>query len=419
MSKPSKSDSRRKNKNDSGEAAKNEKNRVQIIASEDSNDFSEGSYASIDQPEEKAIVKITGGDDKKSPPAESIKKYTQEQLDAEADITYYVVEFIAHAKIPASEFIASSKNGQDLNGTGDIIFSLDNGRLKLGKQTNADDFMRLTSGNMPTDNKKSKKKNGTVDQSSNLDIAKSVRLEDFKFNYDNQFVITANTIPKYANEGYYGNSNNVNHVVMPGAMSKLDSDKLELLNRSISTRVILFQNQYPGVSLDTFANDIQPAREGLSFVHFGSPLIGAINEDKAGDTPDGVYKAPTAALERTMQVLVPTKLVKTYERKMLDVMKNSISYANVINGFSLTFTAPIPDHRLAAHREWVKTSKQSGMPFLAFADHYHRTNASLSTTFSNKKEAINLNELPDLDISFRCIVQYRHITNEPIQINNL
>lgn len=418
MSKPSKADSRRKN--DSGEAAKNEKNKVQIIASDDdSDDFSEGSYTPMDEPKEKAIVKITANEDKKSSPAPSIKQYTPEQLDAEADITYYEVEFIAHAKIPASEFIVSSKNGQDISGAGDIVFSLENGRLKLGKHQNAEDFVNLTCSNMPVDTKKSKKKNDTVELSSNLDIVKNVRFEDFKFNYDNQFVITANTIPKYANEGYYGNSTNINYVVMPGAMSKVGSDKLELLDRSISTRVILFQNQYPGVSLDTFANDIQPAREGLSFVHFRSPLIGAINEAGVADTATGKYAAPTTGLERTMQVLVPTKLVKTYEKKMLSVMKNSISYANVINGFSLTFTAPIPDHRLAAHREWIKTSRQSGLPFLSFADHYNRTNASISSTFSNKKEAISHSELPDLDASFKCIVRYRHITNEPIHINNL
>lgn len=412
-----------KNVKAGGEAAK--KARVEIIDSDD--DFatthSEGSYASMEEPEEKKVeVKVDANDKKtkKSGGAMQTKKeYTQEQLDAEANITYHEVVFIGHAKIPASELVTNGKSGHDLNGNGDIVFSVDNGRLKIGKHTNAEDFAHLTCGMPPQDAKKSKKKNAP-DSSTNLDIVKSVQFEDFKFNYDNQFIVSADTIPKYANEGFYGNSACVNEVIMPGAMSRTGSDKLELLNRSISTRVILFQNEYPGVSLDTFAKDIQPAREDLSFVHFGSPLIGAINDAREADTDSGIYSAPTQGLERTMQVLVPTKLVKKYEKKTLDIMKNSISYANVVNGFKLTFTAPIPDYRLAAHRQWVKTNKQEGLPFLAFADPHHRMNASLAATFNNsKKESVNLSDLPDLEISFKCKVQYRHISNEPIHINSV
>lgn len=394
----------------SNKAIASQKKQKDIVKSESESDddfgtnYSTGSYASnAEEDVEEENTQSTYME---------TKQYSEEVLSAEAGIPYYEVEFIGQAKIPVSEFVKSGKNGPDLNGDCNIVFNLDNGRLKLGRRTNLADFAPLSCGG--GDDKKKKKNKGEA-ESGNLDIVKSIRFEDFKFNYDREFVISMDSVPKFNSEGFYGESTCVNHVVMPGALSKKNSGTLEILNRPISNRVILFQNQYPGVSLDTFAKDIQPAREGLSLVHFGSPLIGMINEHKAADTKNGVYNAPSQGLERTKQVLVPNKLIKVYKPKTMELMKNSISYANVTNGFKITFTAPIPDHRLAAHREWVRTSRQSGKPFFGFGDPYHRNNASLASTFDNKS-AMNLDSVEDLDIAFKCIVQYRHINDEPIQL---
>lgn len=425
MSKSSK-DSRRGGNNN---AATESKNRKPVLEELDSDDdygtaYSTGSFDSMSQQDEKldANVSTTATANNSAADKNDNKKkvYPPEVLESEANITYYEVEFIGMAKIPVSEFIKESKNGQSLNGDGNIVFTLDNGRIKLGRRTNAADFKKLACGNNGTDDKKKKGGNrGLIDETksnTSLDIVKSIRFEDFHFNYDNQFVITMETVPKFDSEAFYSESQNVSCVVMPGAMKRISSDGLVVLNRPISNRVILFQNQYPGVTLATFEEDIQPARENLSLVHFGSPIIEMINNDGQADTKTGVYSGPSPGLERTNQVLVPTKLVRKYKQKTMEVMKNSISYANVTNGFKITFTAPIPDHRLALNAEWGKTSRQTGMPFYGFGDPYHRSNASIATILNSKPD-VNIKEMPDLDISFRCIVQYRKINDEPIPLN--
>jgi hypothetical protein len=339
------------------------------------------------------------------------REYTQQQLNAEANVAWEEVEFIGSTRIYKKDLLNSQ--GQ-LKGDGTIKFCLQDGTLKYGKRTNAPDFA-------PIDTKK--KASGTTElNSGNHDIVKSIEFTSFTLKgYDEEFLVSVN-VPKFQSEGFYNESPMVNKIIMP---QELNSDKgqyVEVLTRKITNAVILFQNNFPGISPENYQKHIQRCDDKYSLVHLDSPILAIFNSEQKDERKK--HLKATKGLEKTKQVMLSNKIVSKYEIKATEVMKKKISYANITSGFEVTLSTVIPAHRLEAHQKFMKTNK--GKPFLAWADNYNLESASKLKDFDSnivgganesKSLASSSNQSEYVEARFRCVVKYLKITDKPVEIN--
>ena len=201
-------------------------------------------------------------------------------------------------------------------------------------------------------------------------------------------------------------------MVMPKQLNANTGVTIYVLDRLITNGVIQFQNKYPGVNPETFKSDIHKytARDLPTKyrVNLNSPIIelyNAKNHKKLHKT-----KADRG-FEEDGLVSMTKKDVKHYSNLTEEAMKKQISYANITNGFEVTLSIPIPAPRLEDHNEWLK-GRDKGSPFLGFADAYH----SDTVSSFDVKPSSSFIDTP-IAVNFRCIVTYKKISNDIIDLD--
>lgn len=277
--------------------------------------------------------------------ATSIKAYTAEELDSEANVTYETATFIAARSFKPKDFI-SSKTLKTKN-QGKLIFSLADGTLTLASCSNITDFQG--------ENKKG--------LSHSRDIVKEIEVLNVTSNLDKMIVIQCETVPKFMKEGFFANSQFVNKVLMPGTLSATQPKDFLLLKRTVRNGTIEFQNRFPNMTPDTFESDISRTKTH-HLIPLNNPVIMSYNSHPETTVP---ITQATKGFEEENQV----KLKSDVAEKMIEItkqnMKNRISYGDVTNNFSITLSVPMPPNRSEKHKDF-QAGKKEGIEFKGFAD---------------------------------------------------
>jgi len=312
-----------------------------------------------------------------------------EGLDANgpAAINWDTVEYVATVKMPFSE-VAKLTDGI-------LELSLLNKRLRYGKRTRIGDFSM-------------KNKDG------NHDIVKSIECLKYTCNTTDFFIISVPSVPAFMSEGFYEDSGHVNQYVMPYELSATEPRVVSILNRNITNSVIDFQNRYPGLTLSNFKKHIQYVNAKDSYIHTDSPMIGLINEHLEAKGKEPLVPS----VELTNQVRAPTKLVKKFETKTMDLMKEVISYANITGNFTMRLRRPIPDECISEHKKYVKSKGTEGKAFLGFAHGMNMDEFIKGLSSSQAADLAQRAQESYLIMNFVCLIHYKHITGEKIELNS-
>jgi len=306
--------------------------------------------------------------------------------------------------------VDNGKGGIKLKDKGVITLSVANGGLQLGTRTKEGDFKMSAVTLKPVDGKMKKKLNLPL----NSDIVKSAYLEGFNIEgWSERVLMRLSTIPKFQEEGFFGNSETVTKMIMPHEW-KSQSHRIKIFDRTINNGMFSFQSKYPGASPQNLHKGIQKPVNGFCLVDFNSPVVGTINIDKKAHVEGGVYLAPS--LVETNQVAIPKELVKIYTAKALKSMSYGISYGNVTDDrFTIEFETTVPTHMASAHTEFLKTG-QTGRQFLGFADPYKSNTMSLGAVINeNIKSRTAIFKEPNshaLRIQGKLVVQYKRSAYE-------
>lgn len=339
------------------------------------------------------------------------KEMTAEEKAAEAKIQWDKVEYHFDHEFDLAEYVSDGNKGLRLKDDGMLKLSVANGLLQMGYRSHDPDF---TSSAASTDTKSSR------ELPVNSDMVKSVHLEGFKMTgWNERVLITLSTVPKFQEEGHFGNSKNVNHLVYPHEWQTTKAQRLEIINRTITGQMLHFQRKYPGVSPENFTRDIQRAALDNYLVSLDSPMVSMINRDGAAHTESGIYNKPD--LVQTNQVLIPKELVKEYKAKTLEAMSKGVSYANISdNRFEICFEAPIPSFLAAKHEEHLKNKGETGRQFLAFADTAYKTRLPLGGLINaqNGKTKDSLFKDPAnrfVRVQGKAVILYKQMNEETVE----
>lgn len=316
--------------------------------------------------------------------------YFDEVIDLNAD---YVVE--------------SNNGGIGLKDGGVITLRVKDGSLQLGTLDREGDFK--VKSVIPTTSGDGKlKKKAALPLSS--DIVKSAYLENFKIDgWSERVLVRLSTIPKFQEEGFYGDSPNVAKMILPGEWAATNH-RIKLFDRVINKGMLDFQTQYPDASPENLHKGIQKPINGFCAVVFNSPVVRIINLEGKAHVPGGEYLEPT--IKETNQVLIPKQLVKIYTEKALKSMSYGISYGNVTSDrFTIQFEAPIPRHLAGRHAQFIKTDGKTGRQYMAFADPYKNNvmglGAALNENIKTRSALFKDDATQSLRLQGKLVLQYK------------
>jgi len=290
----------------------------------------------------------------------------KDQYDQEAPVEFSKARFYFEESF-TPEKLFDSKGA--LKNEGKLIFSVSNGRLKLDRHSNNEDFPLAAPVEQTLDAKHPhhKKRNphhhrhrkGT--RSLNRDIVKEVTLSKFTTTWEKGFGVELSTVRGIGSEGWHDRSEFVSRAFAPKEVSATEPRDYEVLSRKITKGTILFQNRYPGSNIENFDADYTKAGANM-LIPFRNPFVMYHNAIEAKK-----ITGPTQNLEGLVQV--PLDIAKKYTEITRKEMRASLSFGDVTNDLSIAFFIPMPDIRLAGHNEFIATGK--GSQFEHFADRKH------------------------------------------------
>lgn len=289
---------------------------------------------------------------------------TEAEKAMEADMTWDTVKYHFDHEFDLNELVTDSNKGLKLEKGCALVLSVENGLLKMGHRSHSPDFIE-----------------GESLSHQNSDIVKSVDIYGLEITgWKEDFLVNLSTVPKFQEEGHFGESKTVNRLISPYEL-KDPAQPINICDRTISKAMMHFQKRFPGVSPENLTKDIKKNNEDTFLVNLSSPLIATINSNNAADTETGKYEKPD--LIKTNQVLVPKQTVKKYRPQTLEMMRKGVSYANITdNQFQISLEVPLPSTFKQKHDDYVKTKGVSGRQFLAFADTPYKTCATLGSAIN-------------------------------------
>jgi hypothetical protein len=294
----------------------------------------------------------------------------KEQCCQEAPVELSKVRFFFEKTFRPCDLF-DSKGG--LKNEGKLVLSVSNGELTLDTH-NAEDFPLEspldTSTLTPLDAARRKhghhhgRKGGHRKGHRgglHRDIVKGITLSKFTTNWEKAFGVELSTVRAIGNEGYHNRNKMVTRLFATREVSATEARDYEILNRKITKGTIVFQNKYPGATVENF--DAAYTRAGPNMlIPFRNPFVMYHN---AMETTK--IKGPTANLEGFIQV--PLEVAKKYTEITRKEMSSGLSFGDISNDFTVTFFLPMPEKRLAGHQEYLATGK--GRRFDSFADKYN------------------------------------------------
>ena len=340
----------------------------------------------------------------------------------EVNMEWDTVEYHFDHEFDLSELVTEGNKGLKMDGTGVLKMTVDNGILEMGYRSKDSDFTNLDCGACDASASSSAKKKAAKEKQQqqaiqNSDIVKSAYLENLKITgWNERVLIGLSTVPKFKEEGHYGNSETVNHMVYPHEWHGETAKPIKLADRKVTGSQINFQKRFPGVSPENLAQHISKSGTDDFLVKLDSPLVAIINLAKGADNESGEYTTPD--LVKTNQVLVPKKLVKAFTPKTLEAMRG-ISYANITdNRFEVTFEAPIPSSLMNEHKKYITSKGLAGRQFLCFADTSYKNRLCLGSTINdNIKTKAELFKNPVsqfVHIQGKLVLKYKKMNQETL-----
>jgi len=235
-----------------------------------------------------------------------------------------------------------------LKNNGRLIFNLKNGRAKLDKHSNKEDFR----ADLPL---------------GNNDLVKSVEIINLTSDYKQKMLLSFKTIPTFDKEGARDGVDYVTHTLPLAALKEEKSYNKLIFERPINNGVIDFANAFPGQNPDNMDKKISwytdpltnKITHGLISVNPKSPhpLVFFYNQDHP-EGHDLNINGPGPGLSQLQAVLLSKEDIDKYSSIAKEKLKQRISLGDVTNGFSVELSVPVPSG--------VEPSK-----FYGFADARH------------------------------------------------
>lgn len=290
---------------------------------------------------------------------------------SEASVAWDKVELRGAMAMPVTDYVKQLKESK----SGDLVFSLANGHLRMAYRNRGEDFadVMTTNESKSSSSKKGVGVSATPTPPSALsameegyDPVKSLYVEDLwaRGFGDNDPVLSVN-VSAFDGEMHFGDSPHVQHVVSSYKMQRKAGTSVRMFDRLITNQATDWSNKYPEWTPSKIREDIRKTDKRNVSVSFNSPLIEHINTKR----PNRPYTE--ADVDKKGRVEMSKRRAERNADQIIDSMKSALSKGPVTSHGGLVFTLSpqVPQEALAAHQEYIATNGTKGELFPGFASH--------------------------------------------------